>query len=157
MQTIDELRDLLSYNGWANRRTIAALKASANPPAKALRALTHLLIAERAWLQRFQTVQDSTGFNFWPDASLQQCEALADEIARAYEAFVSNLTEEQLDCTATYKNSRGVEYRTAYRDMLMHVVMHSGYHRGQVAMAIRAEDGEPANTDYIGFVRERRP
>jgi uncharacterized damage-inducible protein DinB len=67
------------------------------------------------------------------------------------------LTEENLDAVATYKNSRGVEYRTAYRDMLMHVLMHSAYHRGQVAMAIRAEGGEPANTDYIGFVRERQP
>jgi len=157
MQTIEELRDLLSYNEWANRRTIVALKASASPPAKALRALTHLLIAEQTWLQRFQTAQDSTGFNFWPDASLQQCEALADEMARSYKAFVSSLTEAGLDAVATYKNSKGTEYQTAFRDMLMHVVMHSAYHRGQVAMAIRAENGEPANTDYIGFVRERRP
>jgi uncharacterized damage-inducible protein DinB len=156
MQTIEELHDLLNYNEWANRRTIAALKASANPAAKALRALTHLLIAEKTWLLRFQTEPDSTGFNFWPDASLQQCEALAEETARSYKAFVSNLTEEDLDAVATYKNSKGIEYQTAYRDMLMHVVMHSAYHRGQVAMAIRAEGGEPANTDYIGFVRERQ-
>jgi uncharacterized damage-inducible protein DinB len=157
MQTIEALHDLLNYNEWANRRTIAALKASANPSAKALRALTHLLISEKTWLLRFQTEQDSTGFNFWPNASLQQCEALADETAQSYKAFVSNLTEEGLDAVATYKNSRGVEYQTAYRDMLMHVLIHSAYHRGQVAMAIRAEGGEPANTDYIGFVRERQP
>jgi uncharacterized damage-inducible protein DinB len=157
MQTIEALHDLLNYNEWANRRTIASLKASANPPAKALRALTHLLIAEQTWLRRFQTEQDSTGFDFWPDASLSECEALADEMARAYRAFVSQLTEESLDSVATYKNSKGTEYQTAYRDMLMHVVMHSAYHRGQVAMAIRAAGGEPANTDYIGFVRERRP
>ena len=156
MQTIEALQDLLNYNEWANRRTIAALKASTNPPAKALRALTHLLISEKTWLRRFQTEQDSTGFNFWPDASLAECEALADENARSYKAFVSNLTEANLDSVATYKNSKGVEYQTAYRDMLTHVLLHSAYHRGQVAMAIRAEGGEPANTDYIGFVRERQ-
>ena len=155
MQTIEELRDLLDYNIWANRRAIAALKALPAPPAQALRALTHLLIAERAWLRRFHAEPDSTGFNFWPDNSLADCEALAEEMAGAYQAFVAGLSEAGLDSTATYKNSKGVEYSTPYREMLMHVVMHSGYHRGQVAMAIRAEGGEPTNTDYITFVRER--
>ena len=157
MQTVEELRDLANYNAWANRRTITALKALNNPPAKALSALTHLLIAERAWLERFQTEQDSTGANFWPDASLADCEAMADDMARAYQAFVSRLTEEELDSRAAYKNSKGTAFQTAYRDMLMHVMLHSAYHRGQVAMAIRAEGGEPINTDYIGFVREQRP
>ena len=156
MQTIEELRDLLNYNEWANRRAIAALKASADPSAKALRALTHLLVSEKTWLLRFQIEQDSTGFNFWPDASLQQCEALADETARAYQDFVGGLTEEGLDAVATYKNSKGVEYQTPYREMLTHVLIHSAYHRGQVAMAVRAEGGEPASTDYITFVRERQ-
>jgi uncharacterized damage-inducible protein DinB len=157
MQTIEELRDLADYNEWANHRTIAALKALADPPAKAISALTHLLIAEKTWLRRFQTEQDSTGANFWPDASLADCEALADDMARDYQAFINSLTEESLDSLASYKNSKGTAYQTAYRDMLMHVMLHSAYHRGQVAMAIRAEGGEPANTDYIGFVRERRP
>jgi uncharacterized damage-inducible protein DinB len=157
MQTLEQLRDLLDYNAWANRRAIAALKALADPPARALRALTHLLVAERTWLRRFQAEPDSTGFNFWPDQSLAECEALADEMAGAYQAFVGGLDEAGLAAAATYKNSKGVEYSTPYREMLMHVVMHSGYHRGQVAMAIRAAGGEPANTDYITFARERRP
>ena len=157
MQTIEQLNDLLNYNEWANRRAIASLQALANPPTKALLALTHLLIAEQAWLARFQSEPDSTGFNFWPDASLQECEAMAGEMTLAYKEFVGSLTEERLDDVATYKNSKGVEYQTPYREMLTHVMMHSAYHRGQVAMAIRAEGGEPANTDYIGFVRERQP
>jgi uncharacterized damage-inducible protein DinB len=157
MQTIEELRDLLDYNEWANRRTLAALKALAAPPAKAVRTLTHLLVAEKTWWLRFQSEQDSTGSNFWPETALPECEALAEETARSYQAFVSNLTEADLDTSAEYKNSKGVAYRTPYREMLMHVVMHSAYHRGQVAQAIRAEGGEPANTDYITFVRERRP
>ena len=157
MQTIEGLRDLMTYNVWANRRAIAALKALSEPPAKAIRALAHLLIAEQTWLQRFHSEQDSTGANFWPTASLQECEALAEEMARSYQAFVAELTEERLDAVATYKNSNGTEYKTPYREMLTHVLMHSAYHRGQVAMAIRAEGGEPANTDYIVFVRERQP
>jgi uncharacterized damage-inducible protein DinB len=156
MQTVEELRNLLNYNRWANHRTIASLKASPNPPAKAIRALTHLLIAEKTWLLRLQENMDSTGFDFWPSASVEECETLAEKTALSYGEFVSNLTEGRLESVATYKNSKGIEYETTYRDILVHVVMHSAYHRGQVAMAVRSEGSEPGYTDYIGFVREKQ-
>ncbi len=54
MQTIEELRNLLDYNEWANRRIIASLKASSTLPSAAVRALTHLLIAEKTWLIRLR-------------------------------------------------------------------------------------------------------
>ncbi len=66
------------------------------------------------------------------------------------------MTEEGLESIATYKNSKGVLYETSYRDILTQVLMHSAYHRGQVAMAVRKEGGEPAYTDYIGFVRDKQ-
>lgn len=155
MQTLEQLRALLDYNQWANRRMIATLKASSDPPARALRALTHLLIAEKTWLLRLKKNLDSTGYDFWPELSLEECEALADETALAYRELLDELTEDGLDSVATYKNSKGIEYQTSYRDIVTHVEIHSAYHRGQVAMSIRAEGGEPPNTDYIVFVRDR--
>jgi uncharacterized damage-inducible protein DinB len=155
MQTIDTLQQLLAYNEWADQRTIQSLKEDQQAQPKALRALTHLLIAEREWLMRLTQYRDTTGSNFWPEMSLSACEALADEVHGAYAEIASNLTEEELDEVATYKNSKGVEYRTKYRDIFLHVLFHSAYHRGQVAVAVRAAGGAPVNTDYIGFVRER--
>jgi uncharacterized damage-inducible protein DinB len=156
MQTIEELRNLLNYNEWANLRTIASLRASPNAPLNATRAFTHLLIAERIWLMRLQNNLDTTGFEFWPAVSLAECEAMAHENAQSYTEMVAALTDDQLDSIATYKNSKGVEYETTYRDILTHVMMHSAYHRGQVAMAVRVEGGKPAYTDYIAYVREKR-
>lgn len=156
MDRIKELRNLIDYNEWANRRVVASLKASSKPSSKAIRVLTHLLIAEKTWLMRLQKNLDSTGFNFWPAATLDECEALVEESARMYKEFVSDLREEQLETVARYKNSKGIMYETTCRDILTHMLMHSGYHRGQVAMAIRAEGEEPANTDYIMYVRERQ-
>jgi uncharacterized damage-inducible protein DinB len=155
MNTIETLRHLFSYNEWANRRAIESLKASPVDTSKAIRALAHTVIAEKTWLARLQTNQDSTGFDFWPSTSLEECEALLNETAGAYRSLLDGLTEEGLDRVAAYKNSKGVRYETTYRDILTHVAMHSAYHRGQVAMAVRAEEGTPAYTDYIAFVRER--
>jgi len=38
-------------------------------------------------------------------------------------------------------------------DVLLHVVMHSVYHRGQAAADVRANGGTPAYTDFIHAVR----
>lgn len=154
METVETILRLFKYNEWANRRAIDALKDPANHSAKAVRALAHLLIAEEAWLARMITNQDSTGFDFWQGSTLDQCEQLASEVVKGYGDLLDSLTEQKLDTVATYKNSKGVEYQTPFRDILQHVLMHSMYHRGQVAMAVRAEGGTPPNTDYIAFVRE---
>ncbi|HVF91813.1 MAG TPA: DinB family protein [Blastocatellia bacterium] len=154
METIETLRQLFSYNEWANRRTVDSLSEPANHNPKAVRALAHLLIAENAWLMRLQRNVDSTGVNFWEGSSLEECRRLFDEVSEAFRGLMSRLKEDDLDSKATYRNSKGVEYQTAYRDILQHVLMHSTYHRGQVAMAVRANGGEPVYTDYIAFVRE---
>jgi uncharacterized damage-inducible protein DinB len=155
VQTIDELRNLLAYNEWANRRVIGSLKASPDPPAKALRALSHLLVAEQAWMKRLRENLDSTGFDFWPAGSVDACETLAAEVSRSYGDFLGDLSEDRLGSFARYKNSKGTEFETSYRDVLTHVMLHSAYHRGQVATALREAGREPAQTDYIVFVRER--
>jgi uncharacterized damage-inducible protein DinB len=37
--------------------------------------------------------------------------------------------------------------------MLVHVALHGQYHRGQVALLLRASGFEPATTDYIAWTR----
>lgn len=51
-------------------------------------------------------------------------------------------------------SGEGVEFSTPMADVLMHLVMHSAYHRGQVALAVRAAGGKPALTDYVVWVRQ---
>ena len=156
MNTTENFRHLFAYNEWANRRALSALKAgTATKTEKAVRALAHILIGEKMWLVRLLTGADTTRFDFWPQLSLDECEKLFEENRRVYAAFIADLTDESLDQTATYKNSRGIEYTTSYRDILTHVLFHSTYHRGQLAQSARAAEVAPAYTDYIAFVRER--
>jgi uncharacterized damage-inducible protein DinB len=155
MQTIESLGQLVVFNEWANRRMIASLRAFNKPCDKALRALSHLLIAEKEWMMRMLNNEDSTGFDFWKSQSLDECEALANESAKAYGDFVAELSEEKLGQVARYKNSRGIEYQTSFRDILTQVLFHSMAHRGQVQAALRADGGEPLGSDYIVFLREQ--
>jgi uncharacterized damage-inducible protein DinB len=153
METRDLLRRALTYNHWANRLTLSSLKSQPQNSWRALRALAHLLIAEREWLLRLEENRDTTGFDFWPQLSLENCETMMEQTHEAYEKLLDGLTEDDLDKVASYKNSKGVAYRTPYRDILQHVLHHSNYHRGQIAAAVRAGGGTPAYTDYIAFER----
>ncbi|MDQ3687940.1 MAG: DinB family protein [Acidobacteriota bacterium] len=154
MKSIESLRQLFTYNEWANRRVFDSFGNESNRSHAAVRAFAHLLVAEKMWLVRLLRNEDTTGFDFWQPSTLEECAALAEETRRAYAELLENLTEETLDSLATYKNSKGIEYRTSFYDILTHVLFHSTYHRGQVAMAVRNDGGEPAYTDYIAFVRE---
>ena len=54
-----------------------------------------------------------------------------------------------------YKNSKGEAWTSSVLDVLTHVVMHSAYHRGQIASVMRAGGGTPAYTDFIHAARQR--
>ncbi len=156
MNTLENFRHLFAYNEWANRRIFDAIKARPlSETEKVIRALAHILIAEKMWLVRLQTNADTTRFDFWPELSLDECGTLFEENRESYASFFDRSTDASLDRVATYKNSRGVEYQTSYRDILTHVLLHASYHRGQAAQAARAAGLAPAYTDYIAFVRER--
>ncbi len=150
---IDVVRGLFDYDGWSVARSLASLESAASQNPAAARPLAHLLVAEKVWLMRLRG-EDTAGVDLAPELSLAECEKLADENRQGFSAFLAALPGDALDSEVTYRNSKGTEFRTRVRDILLHVVLHGAYHRGQVASALRAGGGTPANTDYITFVRE---
>lgn len=54
----------------------------------------------------------------------------------------------------TYKNTKGESWTNQTEDILMHVIVHSAYHRGQIAADVRAAGFTPAYTDFIHAVRQ---
>lgn len=150
---IATIRHFFEFNTWATRRAAASVETVAAERPRALAPLAHMLAAERVWLLRLAG-QESSDVALAPDLSLEECRALAEENRVAYEQFLGALGESALGSAVTYRNTKGVEYHTPVREILTQVMMHGVHHRGQVASAVRAEGGTPANTDYITFVRE---
>ena len=54
----------------------------------------------------------------------------------------------------SYTNSKGELWENRVLDVLSHVLLHSAYHRGQIALEIRRSGSAPAYTDYIHAVRQ---
>ena len=74
METVEHLRHLYTYNDWANRRILVAVKSSGSERCRQI--LAHLLITEMEYYERLFG-KDSTGFNFWPDLTVEDCGELA--------------------------------------------------------------------------------
>ncbi|MFY9673321.1 MAG: DinB family protein [Terriglobales bacterium] len=150
MNQVDLIR-LFDYDGWANGECLKSLR-SATPPESAIGRMAHILSAKKLWLERLRQVPQSMAV--WPGSTLEDCQALADEMVLAWREHLAGLTVEGLAEIIQYKNSKGESWESRVEDVLMHVVMHSAYHRGQIAMEMRKSGMEPAYTDFIHAVRQ---
>jgi len=152
MELVEHLRRQFAYDAWANREVFTALKASPHATARARQLLAHILSAEQLWLERIRNQPQS--LPVWPDFSLDQCQAQIDELARLWRDFLGQLSRAGLAEKATYKNSKGEPWTSTVEDILTHVMLHSAYHRGQIASHVRASGEQPAYTDFIHAARQ---
>lgn len=149
--SVERLKRLFGYDDWANRETLAGLEAIEAPPAKSVRLLAHIVGAERLWYGRLR--RQSKPAAVWPELSLTECRHALDELASLWRSHLENLDPAALDETVEYVNSKGEPWSSRVEDILTHVVLHSSYHRGQIAADVRAAGHTPAYTDYIHAVR----
>ena len=153
METIEHLRSLFDYDDWANRRTIDALRVGTSERSRQI--LAHILITKQEYFERLNG-KDSTGFNFWPDLSLGECEQLIEKTTGIYERRLNDADESLLERVASYKTSEGVPFDNTYRELLTHVLFHSSIHRGNIVLKMREEGLEPPKVDYILFLRDHK-
>ena len=90
----------------------------------------------------------------WPELTLEECRTHVGELGKAWRAYLEGLYPRRLSEAVTYVNSKGEPWTNTAEDILTHVVMHSVYHRGQIAADVRASGHEPAYTDFIHAVRQ---
>jgi len=151
MNLADYQRRQFAYNEWANRETLSAMK-SAGADERSLQLMAHILSAERLWLERMR--QQPQSKPVWPKEDLAQCEANAAEMAQLWRQYLEPITSGDLSETTSYKNSKGEPWASTVGDILTHVIMHSAYHRGQIASHMREAGQTPAYTDFIHAARQ---
>ncbi len=152
MNLADYLRRQFIYNRWANREVLSVLHAEGAADERSLQLMTHIFSAERLWLERLK--QQPPSSPVWPTADLPLCDAQASELARKWHDYLEPITTGDLSETISYKNSKGEPWASTLGDVLTHVLMHSAYHRGQIASHMRETGHTPAYTDFIHAVRQ---
>jgi uncharacterized damage-inducible protein DinB len=138
------------YDHWANRECLAAIGKTNGSP-EILRRMAHILSAEKLWLERLRGEPQSMAV--WPSATPQEVVVLADEMRTQWQTYLHDLPAAGFDENTEYRNSKGEKWSSRVEDVLTHVLMHSAYHRGQIALEMRTAGAEPAYTDFIHAVR----
>jgi uncharacterized damage-inducible protein DinB len=152
MEILNHLRRQFSYDAWANGEVLAALKESRSSTAKPLQLLAHIISAERLWLERIQ--QQPQSLPVWPEFTIERCSAEVEKTGALWHEYLGQLSARQLSNDIAYKNSKGEQYTSSVSDVLSHVLLHSAYHRGQIASQMRSDGNEPAYTDFIHATRQ---
>jgi uncharacterized damage-inducible protein DinB len=152
MSDLDHFRRLLHYDQWANAETLRNLRGSAEAPPSAVRWMAHIVGAEYVWLARLR--EEAPRVPVWPDFDLDACAARLAELESAWTQWLESLDAQSLGEGVGYRNTKGEFWTSTMDDILTHVMLHSAYHRGQIASAVRAGGETPAYTDFIHAVRQ---
>jgi len=150
-----DFQKLFDYDYWANTETLASLKAVPGGAEKARMAICHIVGAQRIWMSRFESPAPPTA-QPWPDLTLEECGSAFEDLRLRWQAILAGLTAEKLASDLTYLSLKGTENKTPICDVLTHLALHSAYHRGQVAAAVREAGGKPATTDFAIYLRSAK-
>lgn len=153
MELLNAVSRLFAHDHWANEQTVKAIREASGSP-RAIKLFAHIVAAEWLWLARLR--QQPQKRAVWPEFTLADCERELLELGAAWRDYLAALTPAALDSSVAYTNSKGERWQNTIGDILLHVTLHSSYHRGQIATALRDSGDAPAYTDYIEAVRRGR-
>lgn len=155
------LIDQMTYDRWANLRQIDAaselkpqtLKQNLISSFPSLhQTLVHVLWAEELWLERWQSRSfvrslDPEGF-----PTVEIIRAKLEAVHAKQLQFLKGLNPAAADQIIGYVNFEGQRWDYSLRQMVQHLIVHSAYHRGQLATLLRQLGLVPPQTDYLVFV-----
>ena len=168
--TRDDIRLLYEYDRWANRRVLkAASTLSHQQFTRAMSGsfhcvrdmLLHILGGEWIWLAYWRSPPDSLASLselrarrdalFSPEAfaNIDALQSRWTEVELEQSEFVNRVTNKSLAKMLPFRGTR-----LTLMHLMQHVVNHSTYHRGQVALTMRQLGAEPLATDFHVFLVE---
>lgn len=141
---------LYQYNQWANNRVFEGLQKQNVTDDKTLTIMSHVVSALYIWLSRIEG-KSPAAYPLWKQYSLRELMKMNEEITDRWLRFVEET--EDFNRVLVYNNYVGDPYKNNVEQIMIHLVNHSTYHRGQVALLLRQNELEPINTDFITYDR----
>ena len=141
--------NLFQYDAWANGLILQSIEEKSIQNQKIELLFSHLLIAQKVWLNR--CINKHEDFELW---SIKQ--GLADFLYQNttdWLNYLESLEDKSFENSINYQNTKRQEFNTLLKDILIHIVNHSTYHRGQIIQLLKEERKTVPQTDYIFWVR----
>ena len=134
------LSKIVNYNLWANERLITNLeliddqcylKERQGSFASIHTICAHMLDAQLIWMWRIRNGKIPTSYH--NSSQLTRSEPTTNLLVSSaeYISLISSSMESDFKEPIAYANSKGNSYQQSLEDILIHVVNHGTYHRGQ--------------------------
>ncbi len=159
-QVIDRYRRWFEYEKDAHAKVFLSfdtvpLEGRTSPEfRRAISIMAHIVAARRNWLSRLGVESAAAGAMFPDDPDVASVAAEWQETEASWSDYLARLDDAALEREFEYQSLDAGRFRNRVEDSLAQLFGHSSYHRGQIAMLIRAAGGEPAVTDLIYWCRE---
>jgi uncharacterized damage-inducible protein DinB len=162
MTRADSYRRWFDYERDAHAKVVASLETvpadrrSAPEYRRAVGLLEHVAGARQVWLYRFGVAPSPpAGGLSGTGADLAEVAARLADVEATWADYLARLDDADLDRVFEYQSYDAGRFKNRVEDILTQLFGHSWYHRGQIAMLVRAAGGEPAVTDLVYWCRER--
>lgn len=157
------IQSLFAQKSWANKELFSALAAVINAEHAtvrhtAIRTLNHIYVVDRifqAHLQGEQHGYTATNTDATPD--LDELELSVAETDVWYESYVSKCSAELLSESIAFRFTDGDAGTMTREEMLLHVITHGSYHRGNVGQVLKSISVAPPRDLYTKFLHVSEP
>lgn len=122
----------------------------------------HIFIGDFNWLKRFSAIREfqyikdgffSREISFTMDAFSDPKEYIAKRkfLDKMITEFVNELTENDLEVSLKYTDSRGTEYNRSFAGLIIHMFNHQTHHRGMISLYLEmlGIDNDYSNLAYL--------
>jgi uncharacterized damage-inducible protein DinB len=154
------LASLFDYKAWANRELFDVLAGI--PPETdlhaATRTLNHIYVVDRIF--RAHLLGEAHGYdatNTSATPTLAQLRDAAAETDNWYCEYVAALSEVQLKEPVKFTFTDGDSGTMSREEILMHVITHGGYHRGNVGQILKNIGIAPPRDIFTKFLHTSEP
>jgi uncharacterized damage-inducible protein DinB len=154
----------LEYTRWASERSLDAARPLneeelardlSNSHGGVLGTLVHIYQSDRVWLSRLQgspRLKLHDPDEYW---TLDTLGAAWEKTAAGFCEWIAEVQD--VEKILQYKNQAGQAYALPIWQVILHVVNHATYHRGQITTMLRQLGYTPVATDLHVFYLSRRP
>ena len=152
------LKSLFKHKAWANGEILTKIKlitteTQAAERHNAIRILNHTYVIDRIFAANLQRLKhEYTATNTTDTPALEQLESAIKESDAWYIDYVSKLTPETLSENIDFTFTDGALGRMSREEMLSHVVLHGGYHRGAIGRIMTQLSMAPGRDVFTGFL-----
>jgi uncharacterized damage-inducible protein DinB len=156
--SLSALKEMFAHNYWARDRQLQVcsalideqfLRPLGNSFPSVRDTLVHLLAVEWLWLERWRGQSPRVLLSPEEFPTLAVIRVRWQTVEQEMKEYLAALPDEILEQPITCVGTRGNTWTYALWRMMIHLLEHQSYHRGQVTALLRQLGVEPPTVDYL--------